>query len=167
AELIQDLQRQGYQVEVRAIASHRLESELGVDQRFSRLLDQLGHGRHVPEAKRNEIYQNLPGQLDDVQARTGVPIQIFDREGQVHYDSRVTPALAPGQALEAAREARLTPERLKELDEALSAQREWHRTLPERLPNASVDAPTSANLLAARSELRVEEGVTQLRQQAQ
>src|SRR5690606_24613579 len=30
-----------------------------------------------------------------------------------------------------------------------------------------VDAPTSANLLAERSELRVEEGVTQLRQQVQ
>ena len=167
AELIQDLQGLGYQVEVRAIASHRLESELGVDKRFAEGLEEDGYGRYVPEAKRNEIYQNLPDQLDDVLARTGVPIQIFDREGQGHYDSRVTPALAPGQALEAAREARLTPERLKELDEALVAQREWHRSLPERLPNAHVDAPTSANLLAERSELRVEEGVTQLRQQVQ
>ncbi|MDR7148895.1 hypothetical protein J2W49_000823 [Hydrogenophaga palleronii] len=167
ARLIRELQRQGYEVEVRALASHRLESELGVDQRFSRSLERFGHGRYVPESVRNEIYQNLPGQLDDVQARTGVPIQIFDREGQVHYDSRVTPALAPGQALEAAREARLTPERLKELDEALVAQREWHRTLPERLPNARVNAPTSANLLAQRSELRVEEGVAQLHQQVQ
>ena len=167
AELIQDLQRLGYQVEVRAIASHRLESELGVDVRFADGVDNQGHGRYVPEAKRNEIYKNLPGQLDDVQARTGVPIQIFDREGQVHYDSRVTPAVAPGQALEAAREARLTPERLKELDEALVAQREWHRSLPERLPNAHMDAPTSANLLAQRSELRVEEGVTQLHHELQ
>ena len=49
ADLIKELQAQGYDVEIRAIATHRLESELGVDNRFSRDLDRFGQGRHVPE----------------------------------------------------------------------------------------------------------------------
>ncbi|HEX5739730.1 MAG TPA: zeta toxin family protein, partial [Hydrogenophaga sp.] len=167
ASLIRELQSQGYEVEVRAIASHRLESELGVDVRFADGVDRNGHGRYVPESVRNDVYQKLPGHLDDIQTKTGVPVQIYDRDGDLHYDSRVTPSLAPGQALEAAREARLTPERLQKLERKLAEQVEWHRTLPERLPNAHVDAPTSANLLAQRSELRVEEGVTQLHQEVQ
>ena len=35
AELIKDLQSKGYDVEVRAVAAHKLESDLGVDPRFS------------------------------------------------------------------------------------------------------------------------------------
>ncbi len=167
SSLIRDLQGKGYEVEVRALASHRLESELGVDVRFAQGVDRNGHGRYVPDSVRNDVYQKLPGHLDDIQTKTGVPIQIYDRDGDLHYDSRLTPALAPGQALEAAREARLTPERLQKLEQKLASQVDWHRTLPDRLPNARVDAPTSANLLAQRSELRVEEGVTQLHHQAQ
>src|SRR5690606_31979008 len=84
ASLIRELQSQGYEVEVRALASHRLESELGVDARFSDGVDSKGHGRYVPESVRNDVYQKLPGHLDDIQTKTGVPVQIYDRDGDLH-----------------------------------------------------------------------------------
>ena len=70
AELIRDLQAQGYDVEVRVVASPKLESELGVDKRF---LDQLnidGYGRHVPEGARDAIYDKVPASLDTIHAET-------------------------------------------------------------------------------------------------
>ena len=53
--MIKNLQAQGYEVEVRAIATHWLESELGVDERFTRGLDQSGFGRYVPADVRARI----------------------------------------------------------------------------------------------------------------
>ena len=70
AELIRDLQAQGYDVEVRVVASPKLESELGVDKRF---LDQFnidGYGRHVPEGARDAIYDKVPASLDTIHAET-------------------------------------------------------------------------------------------------
>lgn len=43
--LIRDLQANGYEVEIRGVVAHRLESELGVDGRFSDSLDTKGFGR--------------------------------------------------------------------------------------------------------------------------
>lgn len=56
AGMIEELQAKGYQVEVRAVAAHRFESELGVDQRFGRGVDERGSGRYVPEKLRTEVY---------------------------------------------------------------------------------------------------------------
>ena len=46
--LIKDLQANGYEVEIRGVVAHRLESELGVDGRFSDSLDTKGLGCYVP-----------------------------------------------------------------------------------------------------------------------
>ncbi len=162
AELIKELQAKGYQVEVRAVASHRLESELGVDQRFGKGIDQTGYGRYVPEHLRQDVYEKLPGALDDVAKQTGVPIQIYDREGQLHFDSRTSPSASPGRALESARSARLTPERLDDLHRSTDAQRQWHRDLPERVPNERVSPDTARHLLDEREIGKVEQGVQRL-----
>lgn len=95
SDLIKDLQSKGYEVEVRAIAAHRLESELGVDRRFTDKLDAEGFGRHVPEGARDAIYDKLPASLDTVHAQTDAPIRIFNREGVELYDSRTSTQL-PG-----------------------------------------------------------------------
>uniref|UniRef100_UPI00191C0CE3 zeta toxin family protein n=1 Tax=Luteimonas huabeiensis TaxID=1244513 RepID=UPI00191C0CE3 len=106
SELIRDLQAKGYEVEVRVMASPKLESELGVDERFSRGLDADGHGRYVPASVRDHVHDKLPSSLDTIHARTDVPIRLFDREGTQLYDSRID-ARPPGTALEEARDARL------------------------------------------------------------
>ncbi|WP_024892281.1 zeta toxin family protein [Luteimonas huabeiensis] len=74
SELIRDLQAKGYEVEVRVMASPKLESELGVDQRFSDKLEADGHGRYVPASVRDHVYDKLPASLDTIHARTDVPI---------------------------------------------------------------------------------------------
>jgi predicted ABC-type ATPase len=60
ADLIRELQSNGYEVEVRAVAAHRFESELGVDARFANGLDRDSFGRYVPEHIRTEVYRQLP-----------------------------------------------------------------------------------------------------------
>ncbi len=53
--MIKELQSKGYDVEIRAVAAHRLESELGVDKRFADKLNIDGFGRYVPEVVRTNI----------------------------------------------------------------------------------------------------------------
>lgn len=159
-ELIKDLQSRGYQVEVRAIAVHKLESELGVDKRFTDKLDLDGHGRYVPEGARDAIYAKVPASLDTIQANTDVPIRIFNREGAELYDSRSDPRLA-GQALAEAREARLRdPAITQQLREGWEQQTNWHRTLPEHARNIpNTDAAVQSRLLDEHAALKVGEGV--------
>jgi hypothetical protein len=97
ADLIKHLKEKGYEVEVRAIATTSIESELGVDQRFTGSLERNGFGRFVPEQVRSDIYKALPGNLDIVQKETGVPISIFDRQGEKLYDG--SDGRTAGQAL--------------------------------------------------------------------
>ena len=66
-ELVKELQSKGYDVEIRAVATHRLESELGVNKRFSDQLNNDGYGRYVPEDVRTKVYTALPDNLDLVQ----------------------------------------------------------------------------------------------------
>ena len=162
ADVIKDLQAKGYDVEIRAIATHRLESELGVDERFSRALDKDGHGRHVPKDVRDAVYDKLPGALDDVSKQTGVPIQVYDREGRLHFDSRTSPNASPGRALETTRFGRLTQDRLNDLHQSADAQRQWHRDLPERVPNERVNPDSARHLLDERRVGEVEQGVQRL-----
>lgn len=161
ADLIKDLQAKGYEVEVRAVVANKLESELGVDARFSGNLDVVGHGRYVPAGARDAIYEKVPASLNAIHAQTTqVPIRLFSREGIELYDSR-NDAKLPGSALEEAREARLRdPKITRELSEGWQGQRQWHETLPETIAENSKVAPdTAQRLLVERSELNVVEGV--------
>jgi predicted ABC-type ATPase len=133
--LIKDLQAKGYQVEIRGVVAHELESELGVDRRFSRSLDANGHGRYVPEEVRTQVYGALPGNLDKVHAETGIPIRLYGREGAQVYDSH-TDARLPGAALEQERQERLkNPHTTLALRDGWRAQGDWHANLSEKLRN--------------------------------
>lgn len=160
AQLIKDLQAKGYEVEVRAIATSKLESDLGVERRFTQQVDSDGFGRHVPEGARDAIYGKLPRSLDTIHAQTDVPIRIFNREGVELYDSR-TDTRPPGAALEDAREARLKdPKITHQLRDTWQEQQAWHRELPETLPqNPKIDPQTQGNLLAQRAQQGVVEAV--------
>lgn len=167
ANQIRQLQAKGYEVEIRAMATHRIESELGVDRRFTDSVNRAGHGRYVPQEVRAHVYDKLPGNLDHVRAETGVPIRIFNREGAQLYDSRTSP-LTPGAALEQAREARLAdPKVTKAISQDLKAQQALHQDLPDTLARNPKVSPTTAQaLLAERSELKVVEGVNRLAAEA-
>jgi Zeta toxin len=159
-DTIKELQGKGYDVEIRAVAAHRLESELGVNGRFSESLDEKGYGRYVPEKLRGEVYNALPNNLDLVQKETGIPVRIFNREGAEFYDSR-TSTLQPSVALEEAREARLKdPNITRGLRDGWKEQQTWHRELPETLPqNAKLEPSTAKNVLSQRAESKVVEGI--------
>ncbi|WP_162527627.1 zeta toxin family protein [Xanthomonas phaseoli] len=158
--LIKGLQEQGYEVEVRAVASPKLESEHGVDERFTANTDRQGYGRHVPEGARDAIYGRLPVSLDTIHTNSNVPIRIFNREGIELYDSR-TDARMPGQAMEEARNARLKdPAFTEHLREAWQKQVDWHRDLPEHVQAIPKSDPAvQAKLLEEHAKLRVSDVV--------
>ena len=165
--LVNELKAKGYDVEIRAVAANRLESELGVDQRFAKKIDLDGYGRYVPEGVREQVYRDLPDNLNQVAKETGTPIRIFNREGAELYDSRTDTRL-PGAALEEARETRLKdPGITQDLRDGWKEQQTWHRDLPENLPNNSkVDPATRENLLAERSTNHVAESVDRTAREA-
>lgn len=133
AEQIRMLQANGYEVEMRVVAAHRLESELGVDRRFLSGFLRDGHGPHRREASHTQSYESMPGSLDRVLTQTKILIRIFSRDGMRLYDSRTDSAM-PGAALEHAREVRLKDSKLtKTLNEDLQIQQALHRDLPEIL----------------------------------
>jgi len=159
-QLIKDLQDKHYDVEVRGVVAHRLESELGVDRRFTTQLNRAGFGRYVPETVRREVYEALPGNLDKVQAETGVRIRLYGREGAQVYDSNSDSRL-PGAVLAAEREARLkTPRLTHDLRDSWRAQGRWHDELPDTLlRNDKVSPTTTAAVYHERASLSVVEGV--------
>ncbi|WP_226470427.1 zeta toxin family protein [Luteimonas panaciterrae] len=161
--MVEKLKKNGYDVEVRAMAAHRIESELGVEKRFSGGVDADGYGRYVPEEFRKKAYEALPGNLDRVQAETNTPVRIFNREGAQLYDSRTSP-MTPGAALEQAREARLQdPKVTKALSQGWREQQAWHQDLPDSLAqNRKIQPSTADALLVERSELKVVENVSGL-----
>ncbi|MFG6086115.1 zeta toxin family protein [Stenotrophomonas indicatrix] len=159
--LIKDLQSKGYDVEIRGVVAHRLESELGVDARFSNSVDSRGFGRYVPEDVRKHVYQALPGNLNQVQAETGIQIRLYGREGAQVYDSQ-NDARLPGAALEAEREARLKDPRITQaVRDGWRTQGRWHAELGDTLPlNDKVSPPTAAAVFDERATLKVVEGIT-------
>jgi predicted ABC-type ATPase len=160
AGLVKELQKAGYDVEVRVVATHKLESEHGVDERFAKSLDAKGHGRYVPEGAREAIYNKVPASLDTIRSETNAPIRIFNREGKELYDSRHD-ARQPGQVLQEAREARLSDPRItRGLNEGWEEQKQWHERLPETITHNPKIAPeTAQRLLNERRALNVVEGV--------
>lgn len=153
---IHDMQSKGYEVEIRAVAAHRLESEWGVDRRFTKQLEAEGYGRHVPGEFQDYAYKILPANLDKVQAETGARIRIYSREGAELYDSR-TNSLKPSAALEQAREARMTVPRItRDTAQGLHDQKAFHQKLPELLKhNPNISAETARNLDREREEAKV------------
>jgi Zeta toxin len=154
--LVKHLQSHGYDVEVRAVASHRLESELGVDARFTDSIDRNGYGRYVPPEFREHVYRALPDNLDLVRAETHAHVEIYDRQGQRLYDSR-SDDRQPGRALEEAREQRVAGiRRTSELRESYRKQLVWHEDLPQSLTQHPKVAPDArVPLLQERESLRV------------
>jgi len=165
-QTIKGLQAKGYSVEVRAVATHRLESQLGVDQRFTGQLDKEGFGRHVPGDFHDAAYKALPANLDKVQEQTGARIRIYNREGVELYDSHTSP-LKPSAALEQAREARMAdPKITRSTAERAREQQDFHRSLPDTLErNPKVNLETAKNLPPERQAqgvvLRVERTATE------
>lgn len=160
SELIQDLELKGYRVEVRAIATPKLESEHGVDHRFSKGIEEDGFGRHVPKGARDAIYDKLPQSLDVIRSETDVPIRIFDRGGIELYSSTAE-SMRPGIALNEARQARIDdPAIARRVSEDWQRQVEWHRDLPSRLASDGViDVDGSNRLLNERHTLGIEADV--------
>lgn len=152
-QMIRELQAAGYEVEVRAVATHRLESEHGVDERFTRNIDKFGVGRDVPLSFHDDVYRDLPDNLDKVRGATDVPVRIFDRSGTELYDSRRDSTL-PSAALREAREARLQdPEVTQQLRERWQKQAEWHRDLPNTIAqNDKIPASTAEALLREQAD---------------
>ncbi|WP_183027746.1 zeta toxin family protein [Variovorax sp. UMC13] len=158
---MQALPTHPYEVEVRVLATHRLESEHGVHERFARDLDNKGYGRFVPQEVRSSVYDSLPANLDKVHAQLpDARIRIYNREGAELYDSRTSP-LKPGAALAQAREARLTdPERTRGLNHKWQKQQAWEQQLPEALPrHPKVTPPTAQNVLRENNELKIKTDV--------
>lgn len=159
-DLINELREKGYEVEVRAVVAHRMESELGVDGRFAKGLDVYGYGRYVPEAVRSHVYDALPGNLDKVHVETGVRIRLYNREGERLYDSS-TDARLPGPVMDAERDARRhNPQITHATRDGLRQQGRWHQDLPEILQNhPRVTASTAEAALSERGNLKVVESV--------
>jgi predicted ABC-type ATPase len=156
AVLVSELQKKGYEVEVRALATHRLESELGVEARFAMTMGKEGHGRYVPAHIQEEVYAKLPDNLDQLREVKGVPIRIFDREGTELYDSKKQ-STTPGASLKAEREHRLeSVDRSRQLAEGWNGQVAWHggaKAALEGIPG--VKPATVAKFLEQREEFGI------------
>jgi len=159
-QVIDEAKAKGYDIEVRVVAAHKLESEHGVDKRFTDNIDRRGHARYVPEGAREAIYDKVPASLDTIHASSDVPIRIFDREGTELYDSRIDPR-PPGQVLEEARFARLQdPALTQQLRKGWDEQVTWHDELPGQVARKPIaDPQTRENLLDQHRKLNVQEGV--------
>ncbi|MEZ5665046.1 MAG: zeta toxin family protein [Burkholderiaceae bacterium] len=159
-DIIRELQAAGYEVEVRALAAHRLESEVGVEERFTSQWDNEGHGRYVPKDVRDQVYRQLPDVLNDVARKTGVPVQVYDREGRLRFDSRQAWFRSPGMALRQGRFWRMwNHDRVVDLHKASQRQIGWHRSLTRRLDEGRVPPATASHLQNERAIVQVEEGL--------
>ena len=151
---IRALQKKGYEVEVRAISTHWLESELGIDRRFARDLDRLGVARDVDMSFHDRVHNDLPSNIDKVAETTGVQVRIYDRELNELYDSR-RDAGSPSEALRETRAGRMEdPEVRQRLQEDWKRQQEWHTAMPETLRARQDISPAMAEALIAGSAER-------------
>lgn len=77
ADFVEALEASGYVVEVLVVVAHPLESELGLDKRFTNSMDREGYGRHLLKVIAEESYENLPARLDAIKQRTGAVVRMF------------------------------------------------------------------------------------------
>lgn len=154
ARTIEALQKKGYEVEVRAISSHWLESELGIDQRFMRQIDDNGVARDVKISFHNDVYNDLPGNLGKVVERTRVQVRIYDRELNELYDSRRDVG-TPSEVLRETRTGRMEdPQVRQQLQEGWKRQQGWHEVMPETIRARQDISPITAEALIAGSAER-------------
>ena len=150
---IEALQKKGYQVEVRTISSHWLESELGIDQRLSNQIDRLGVARDVDLDFHNRVYNDLPGNLEKVAERTGVQVRIYDRELNEIYSNRRDVG-SPSEVLRETRAGRMEdPEVRQQLQEGWRQQQAWHEAMPEAVrARQDISPKTAEDLIAGSAE---------------
>jgi predicted ABC-type ATPase len=158
SKLVGELREKGYTVEVRALATHRLESELGVEARFSKTMGVEGHGRYVPANIQEQVYSKLPGNLDQLKTVDNVPIRIFNREGQELYDS-AKQSTAPSATLESARAGRLDDvTRSTEIARGWQQQVTWHEGAKTKLESIQgIEPKTVAKFVSERETFGVVE----------
>lgn len=151
------LKSRGYELEVRVVAAHRLESELGIEQRFTDSMREKGYGRYVPPDFHARVYSSLPANLDKVFEQTGVRTRIFDREGRELYDSRTSP-MKPSIALERIQEARMKdPAVTRETARRWRTQQAAYDGLTEWLEHSpAVSTSTAKNASAQHQAMQVD-----------
>ncbi len=152
-ELVKKLQEQGYEVEVRVVATHKLESALGVEKRFADSLDGKGYGRYVPKSVHDESYNNIPTTLNAIHEQTGVRIRIFSREGK-ELDGSPVNSRRPGKVLKDERNARMRDPKIREkLKKDYEDQLDWHNS-PDRIKNnPRITSEAAEALLSAPEKL--------------
>ena len=138
---IKALQTAGYEVEIRVVAAHELESRVGIDQRFTDKMDVDGVARDVPLTYHDKVYPNLPDNLDTVEANNpGVRLRIYDRDHPttaVFDNQRDIGVLS--EELRIARDARLTdPDATERMRAQAQAQANWHQDPQDRLRKAEL-----------------------------
>lgn len=151
---IEALQKKGYEVEVRAISTHWLESEQGIDQRFARQIDRFGVARDVDMDFHNRVYNDLPGNMEKVAEARGVQVRIYDRELNELYDNRRDIG-SPSEVLRETRAGRMEdPEVRQRLSEDWKQQQAWHEAMPETIRARQDISPTTVEALIAGSAER-------------
>ncbi len=132
--LIQGLQKAGYEVEIRAVAAHELESRVGIDRRFTSKVDAEGFGRDVPLTFHDKVSPDLPGNLDAVAAdNPAVRVRLYDRDDSVNavFDTRRDTGVL-SEEFRTMRDARLqSPDTTQRMRMEAQEQADWHRTLPD------------------------------------
>lgn len=149
---IRGLQEAGYEVEIRAVGAHELESRVGIDRRFTTKIDMEGVGRDVPLAFHDKVYADLPDNLDKVSVATGVRVRIYDRDDPISavFDSQRDMG-QPSAALREIRDGRLqAPETTQRMRIEAQEQADWHRDPQDRLVQSGKMEPET--LEALRSE---------------
>lgn len=151
---IDALQKNGYEVEVRAISTHWLESEQGIDRRFARQIDRFGVARDVDMDFHNRVYNDLPGNMEKVAEARGVQVRIYDRELNELYDNRRDVG-SPSEVLRETRAGRMEdPEVRQRLSEDWKQQQAWHEAMPETIRARQDISPTTVEALIAGSAER-------------
>ncbi len=121
--LCRNLRRQGYEVEVHALAVAREDSLQGVHGRYERPKSQGEPGRWVPEHIHDQAYDGLPRSLQRLETSGGVEpdsIRGFRRDGNQLTEVYSTRGAAP--AVTAERDRQRTAAELKARDWAWNAQ---------------------------------------------
>lgn len=67
--LVKGMKDRGYAVEVRAVAAHRMESEIALHVRFADGMANEGYGRYISKAVHDSAYELLPERLNAIQGR--------------------------------------------------------------------------------------------------
>ena len=148
---IEALQKKGYEVEVRAISTHWLESEQGIDRRFARQIDRFGVARDVDMDFHNRVYNDLPGNMEKVAEARGVQVRIYDRELNELYDNRRDVG-SPSGVLRETRAGRMEdPEVRQRLSEDWKQLQAWHEAMPETIRARQDISPTTVEALIAGS----------------